>query len=55
MREREREIWAEMENMIKSLYIIYGTPKHNKYVVNQKLEHVDDISFRKPLGCCFTK
>ena len=21
--------------------------KHNKYVVNQKLEHVDDISFRQ--------
>jgi hypothetical protein len=24
--------------------------KHNKYVVNQKLEHVDDISFRKLFG-----
>jgi D-mannonate dehydratase len=21
--------------------------KHNKYVVNQNLEHVDDVSFRK--------
>ena len=24
--------------------------KHNKYVVNQKLEHVEDISFRKLFG-----
>jgi TfoX/Sxy family transcriptional regulator of competence genes len=24
--------------------------KHNKYVVNQKLEHFDDISFRELFG-----
>ena len=24
--------------------------KHNKYVVNQKLDHVDDISFRELFG-----
>jgi len=24
--------------------------KHSKYVVNQKLEHVDDISFRERFG-----
>jgi hypothetical protein len=24
--------------------------KHNKYVVNQKLEHFDDISFRELYG-----
>ena len=24
--------------------------KHNKYVVNQTLEHVDDISFRELFG-----
>ena len=24
--------------------------KNNKYVVNQKLEHVDDISFRELFG-----
>jgi hypothetical protein len=24
--------------------------KHNKYVVNQKLEHVEDISFREFFG-----
>jgi hypothetical protein len=27
--------------------------KDNNYVVNQKLEHVDDISFRKPVGRVF--
>jgi hypothetical protein len=26
------------------------SPKDNKYVVNQKLEHVDDISFRELIG-----
>ena len=26
------------------------TTKHKKYVVNQKLEHVDDISFRERFG-----
>ena len=24
--------------------------KHSKYVVNQKLQYVDDISFREPFG-----
>jgi hypothetical protein len=27
--------------------------KHNKNVVNQKLEHVDDINFRKNLAFCY--
>jgi hypothetical protein len=30
--------------------LINMSTKHNKYVVNQKLEHFDDISFRELYG-----
>ena len=31
--------------MYANCLLIYMPTKHNKYVVNQKLEHFDDISF----------
>jgi hypothetical protein len=31
-------------------FICNNNPKHNKYVVNQKREHVDDISFKEIFG-----
>ena len=39
-------------NYVNCIYCLLKntSTKDNKYVVNQKLEHVDDISFGEPFG-----
>jgi hypothetical protein len=49
-----------LEFLIDNIFAMFGGrvfqqtvgihAKHSKYVVNQKLEHVDDISFRELFG-----
>jgi hypothetical protein len=45
-----RKLYDKRDDLNSASYEKNTSTKHNKYVVNQKLEHVEDISFRELFG-----
>jgi len=46
-REEEHNLYPYV---CPTVYLTKMSTKHHKYVVNQKFDHVDDISFKEVLG-----